>query len=61
MVVLDNEYPQAVPAPCSTNKPLDMPTDYHPAVTQVLQEHATLFKQDLGHTTITDHVIDTGD
>jgi len=37
-----------------------MPTDNHPAVGQVLQEHAAIFKQDLGHTTIIDHVIDTG-
>ena len=61
MVVLDDEHPQAVPIPRSTDKPLDMPTDYHPAVGQVLQEHAAIFKQDLGHTTITDHVIETGD
>ena len=27
----------------------------------MLQEYTTLFKQDLGHTTITHHVIDTGD
>jgi len=32
MVVLDDEHPQAVPIPCSTDKPLDMPKDYHPAV-----------------------------
>ena len=34
-----------------------MPTGYHPVVYQVLKEHSTLFKQDLGHITITD----TGD
>jgi len=48
MVVLDNEHPQAVPTPHST--------DHHPVVSHVLQENATIFKQDLEHTTITDQV-----
>ena len=61
MAVLDDEHPQAVPVPSNTDKPLDMPVDYHPAVSHVLQEYSTIFKQDLGHTTVTDHVIDTGD
>ena len=37
-----------------------MPTDYHPALKQVLQDHAMLFKKDLGHTMVTEHVIETG-
>lgn len=40
---------------------LDMPTEYHPALRQVLQDHAMLFKSDLGHTTVAQHVIETGD
>jgi len=61
MVVLDDEHPQTVPTLRSTDRSLDMPTDYHPAVSHMAQEHATIFKQDLAHTPITDHVIDTGE
>ena len=38
-----------------------MPTEYHPALSQVLQDHVMLFKSDLGHTTVAEHVIETGD
>jgi len=48
MLVLDS---QAVPTLRCTDRSLDMPADYHPAVSHVLQ--ATIFKQDLGHTAIT--------
>jgi len=61
MVVLDDEYPQTVPTLHNTDKSLDMPTDYHTAVSHMVQEHATIFKQELGHIPITDHVIVTGD
>ena len=62
MLVLDDEYPQAMPskAPTVENGTIDMPTDYHPALRQVLQDHAMLFKKDLGRTTVTEHVIETG-
>jgi len=61
IVVLDDEHPQAVPIPCNTAKLLHMPTNYHPAVFHVLPEHSTIFQQDLGHTTITDHITGTGE
>lgn len=34
---------------------------HHPALSQVLQDHEQLFKQELGKTNITKHVIDMGD
>ena len=62
MLVLDDEYPQAMPskAPTVENDTIDMPTDYHPVLRQVLQDHAMLFRKDLGWTTVTEHVIKTG-
>ena len=38
-----------------------MPTDYHSALRQVLQDYAMLFKKDSGCTTVAEHVIETGD
>ena len=40
---------------------VDMPTDYHPALRQVLQDHAMIFRKDLGRTTVAEHVIETGE
>ena len=62
MLVLDDEYPQAMPskAPTVENDTIDIPTDYHPALRQVLQDHAMLFRKDLGRTTVMEHVIETG-
>ena len=40
---------------------VDMPTDYHPALRQVLQDHAMIFRKDLGRTTIAEHVIEMGE
>ena len=43
------------------NNTLDMLTDYHPALRQVLQDNAMIFRKDLGRTTVTEHVIETGE
>ena len=62
-MVLDDDHPQAMPSQgtLSGNDTLDMPTDYHSALRQVLQDYAMLFKKDLGCTTVAEHVIETGD
>ena len=62
MLVLDDEYPQAMlsKAPTVENGTIDMTTDYHPVLRQVLQDHAMLFRKDLGRTTVMEHVIETG-
>lgn len=61
-LVLDDDCPQAVPLKVKpSQQTLEMPTDYHPALSQVLQDHEQLFKQELGKTNVTQHVIDTGD
>ena len=63
MLILDDEYPQAMPskAPAMASDSLDMPKDYHPALRQVLQDNAMIFRKDLGRTTVTEHVIETGE
>ena len=60
MLILDDEYPQAMPSkvPAVENDTLDMPTD-NPALRQVLQDNAMIFI--LGKTTVTEHVIETGE
>ena len=60
MLILDDEYPQAMPSKAA-NDSLDMPTDNHPALRQVLQDNAMIFRKDLGRTTVTEHVIETGE
>ena len=50
MLTLDDELPQAIPT-----------TDVHPDLQKVVADHKLLFSQQLGKTTITTHVIDTGD
>ena len=52
-----------MPSKATSSPPgtLDMPTEYHPALRQVLQDYAMLFKSDLGHTTVAECVIETGD
>ena len=53
----------SIPSKATSSLPgtLDMPTEYHPALRHVLQDHAMLFKSDLGCTTVAEHVIETGD
>ena len=38
-----------------------MPTEVHPDLHNVIENHKLLFSQHLGKTTITTHIIDTGD
>ena len=63
MLLLDDDHPEAMPSKATSSLlgTLDMPTEYHPALRQVLQDHAMLFKSDLGCTTVAEHVIETGD
>ena len=39
----------------------DMPTDYHSFPESALQEYRVIFRKKLGHTTVVEHVIKTGD
>ena len=61
-LVLDEEVPQAMPfTDCSVGSTeLEMPQDCHSALGPVLKEHESLFKTQLGHTDVAEHVIDTG-
>ena len=63
MLILDDEYSQAIPskAPAMENHTLNMPTDYHPALRQVLQDNAMIFRKDLGRITVTEHVLETAE
>ena len=63
MLILDDECPQAMPSKALAvdTDTVDMPTDYHPALRQVLQDNAMIFRKDLGRITITEHVIETGE
>ena len=46
MLVLDDEDPQALPSKATSLPPGTLPTKYQPALNQVLQDHAMLFKSD---------------
>ena len=48
-------------APAMENDTLNMPTDYHPALRQVLQDNAMIFRKDLGRITVTEHVLETAE
>ncbi len=61
MLVLDDEVPEAMPSKPAKNSALDMPKDCHPALQPVLNEFKMLFRAELGQTSVTEHVIDTGD
>ena len=63
MLTLDDELPQAIPTTVkdAAFPSYDMPTDVHPDLQKVVADHKLLFSQQLGKTTITTHVIDTGD
>ena len=49
--------------PCRNTDPcqLDLLSNVHPALTQSVNEYSMLFSQQIGHTNITQHFIDTGD
>ena len=61
-LILDDDYPQAVPYPASEEreKQLDMPTEFHPLLGQLLKDHKALFQMQLGKTCIAEHMIDIG-
>ena len=63
MLTLDDELPQAIPTTLKNADipSFDMPTDVHPACQQLIENHRELFSQHLGKTSVTSHVIDTGD
>ena len=63
MLVLDDDIPQAVPCSVKNNQQmeLDMPQKFHKALESVLNDHAALFRCQLGKTNVTKHVIDTDD
>ncbi len=63
MLVLDDDCPEAIPSnDRSTNRvQFDMPKESHPMLDAVLEGHKELFRTQLGKTTVTEHVIDTGE
>ena len=63
MLTLDDELPQAIPTALKNADipSFDMPTDVHPACQQLIENHTELSSQHLGKTSVTSHVIDTGD
>ena len=63
MLTHDDDLPQAIPTTLkNAHVPsFDMPTDVHPALQQLIENHRELFSEQLGKTSVTSHVIDTGD
>jgi len=60
-LAMDDELPQFMP--CRSTGPchLDLPTNVHPALTQIVDEYGMLFSQQIGCTNITQHLIDMRD
>ena len=62
MLVIDSDLPQAIPSKTNMSETdHDMPTDYHPLLEFALQEHRAIFRKKLRHTSVAEHVIETGD
>ena len=62
LVIIDSDLPQAIPSKTNTSETDPyMPTDYHPLIESVFQEHRVIFRKKLGHTSVTEHVTETGD
>ena len=59
-IIIDEELPQALPSKSTNSGQLDMPSDVHPALEQVIEEYKMLFSHNPGQTGITQHIIDTG-
>ena len=59
-LIIDDELPQALPSRSTDSNISDLPEITHPAVAQVVEEHKSLFSQQIGRTNITHHFIDTG-
>ena len=48
MLVIDSDLPQAIPSKANVpEKDADLPTDYHPSLESVLQEHRAIFRSQL--------------
>ena len=61
MLVIDSDLPQAIPSKTNVpEKDSDLPTDYHPSLESVLQEHRAIFRSQLGCTNVAEHIIETG-
>lgn len=62
-LTFDDELPQAIPTTIKDagDELFDLPADVHPDLSQVIEDHKLLFSQQLSKTTVTTHVIDTGD
>ena len=63
VLMLDDDLPQAIPTTLKNVKILsfDMPTEVHPALQQLIENHRELYSEQLGKTSVISHVIDTGD
>ena len=62
MLVIDTDLPQAIPSKTSVpESDSDLPTDNHPSLESVLQEHRAIFRSQLACATVAEHVIETGD
>jgi len=62
-LTLDEDLPQAIPTKTndSQQQSYDLPTDVYPDLSRVILDHKVLFSTQLGQTSVTNHVIDTGD
>ena len=61
MLVINSDLPEAIPSKTNCQKHPDMPTDYHPLLRSALHEHRAIFRKKLRHTSVAEHVIETGD
>ena len=62
MLVIDTDLPQVISSKTSVpESDSDMPTDYHPSLDSVLQEHRAILRSQLGCASMAEHVIETGD
>ena len=58
-IIIDDELPQALPSKSTNSSQLDMPSDVHPSLEQIIEEYRMLFSQNPGQTHVTQHIIDT--
>jgi len=60
-LIVDEDLPQALPSKSTSHCHYDFPDNAHPALHTILDKHKGLFSSQLGRTTVTHHIIDTGD
>jgi len=60
-LIVDEDLPQALPSKCTSHCHFDCPDNTHPALHAIIDEYKELFSSQLGRTTVTQHIIDTGD